>query len=177
MKNYNNEPFISTDLNLLKELDSISEKLHKNMITEGKSFIVKDILDKKKFNSFWDFEPHDENKYTKKEYKGIYAFASVTNGIVNFKYIGISQTIKRRFNAHTKRTTRQEASWAYLMIKKDLVEKTLKERESYIPIYQKEKIYPLRFTFFPIEDNMLLHIAEVYCVNKLHSYWNSFETH
>lgn len=51
------------------------------------------------------------------------------------------------------------------------------EAERIIPLVQKNYIYPCRFTFVLIPDNMLMHIAEVYCVNKLKAEWNSFETH
>jgi len=118
-----------------------------------------------------------DNNDSKNEFKGLYAFANVKNGVVDFQYIGISQTIRRRFNAHVRRTTRPEASWAYLMIKKDFPNLNKEERELKIPEYQKKIIYPQNFTFVLIDDNMLMHIAEVFCVNNLKSYWNSFETH
>jgi len=64
------------------------------------------------------------------------------------------------------------------MIKHELTDVETRElRELRIADFQKEHIHPLRFTFLPIEDNMLLHMAEAYCVNKLKVKWNSFETH
>jgi len=68
------------------------------------------------------------------------------------------------------------------MISRDFPKKkypnmTKEQREKKIPEYKKKYIHPLKYTFCPIDDNMFLHIAEVYCVNKLKAHWNSFETH
>lgn len=175
--NYKEEKYFDTSVKLLNELDVICQILIDNLKNNERSYIAEDIVNAK-FNDLWPYKPNKyDNKYSKKEFKGVYAFAVVDKNKINFKYIGISQTIRRRFSAHTKRTTRQEASWAYLMIKHDFPKLTLQQREKKIPEYQKKFIYPLKFTFCPVDDNMLLHIAEVYCVNKLKAYWNSFETH
>lgn len=178
-ENYKNEKYFDTSPKLLVELDRICEMLVKNLKTKGKSYTAEEIVKSKSFNALWDEKPNKlDNKYSKNEFKGVYAFASVDKqNKIDFMYVGISQTTRRRFSAHTKRTTRPEASWAYLMIKRDFPKLTKEQREKKIPEYQKKVIYPLRFTFCPIDDNMLLHIAEVYCVNKLKAFWNSFETH
>ena len=178
-ENYKGEKFFETSSKLLTELDAICETIVGNLKTKGKSYATEEIVEAKSFNELWQVKPNKhDNKYSTKEFKGIYAFASVDkNKKIDFKYIGISQTTRRRFSAHTKRTTRAEASWAYLMIKRDFPNMTKEQREMKIPEYQKKFIYPLRFTFCPVDDNMLLHIAEVYCVNKLKAHWNSFETH
>lgn len=57
------------------------------------------------------------------------------------------------------------------------LEKHKEKAAKIIPIVQKKYIFLCRFTFVLIPDNMLMHIAEVYCVNKLKAKWNSFETH
>lgn len=177
-QNYKGENYFDTSVKLLTELDIICNNLTDNIKKEGQSYIAADIVSAKSFNDLWQVLPNKyDNKYSRNEYKGIYAFATVVKNKVEFQYIGISQTIKRRFSAHTKRTTRQEASWTYLMIKRDFPNLSLEQREKKIPEYQKKYIHPLRFTFCLVDDNMILHIAEVYCVNKLKAYWNSFETH
>ena len=51
------------------------------------------------------------------------------------------------------------------------------ERQALIPELQNTLIKNCRFTFVTEDSNMLMHLAEVYCANKLKSYWNSFETH
>jgi hypothetical protein len=176
--NYKGEKYFETYAKLLSDLDKICETLINNLKTKGKSYTVQEIINAKSFNELWQETPNKhDNKYSKKEFKGVYAFATVEGNKIDFKYIGISQTTRRRFSAHTRRTTRQEATWAYIMIKKDFPNLDLKQREKKITEYQKKIIYPFRFTFCPVDDNMLLHIAEVYCVNKLKAYWNSFETH
>lgn len=176
--NYKGEKYFDTSFKLLDDLETICNTLIKNLKTKGRSYTSANIVKAKSFNELWQLEPNNcDNKFSKKEFKGIYAFAKVDQNRISFEYIGISQTIRRRFSAHTKRITRQEASWAYLMIKKNFAKLTAQQREKRIPEYQKKFIYPLKFTFCPIDDNMLLHIAEVYCVNKLQAYWNSFETH
>jgi GIY-YIG catalytic domain len=159
-------------------LDGICETLITNFRTRDKSYFVKDILQAKSFNSLWDVPPNNfDNKHSKNEYKGIYAFASVEKNEVDFLYIGISQTIKRRFGKHTTRNRKNEASWAYLMIKHDFSDLSIPDRQLKIPEYQQKIIYPVKFTFCLVNDNMLMHIAEVYCANKLKAEWNTFETH
>ena len=178
-KNYKDEKYFNTTINLLAELDKIAETLVQNFKTEGKSYPVQEILEAKSFEKLWQVQPNNHtNRNAKKEYRGVYAFATVDKDNINFEYIGISQTTKRRFKSHTKRTTSGESSWAYLMIKHENPNLTTRElRTEKIKEYQQKRIHPLRFTFCPVDDNMLLHIAEVYCVNKLKSHWNSFETH
>ncbi len=178
-QNYKGEKYFDTSTKLLTDLDSICETLVKNLKTKGKSYTAEEIVNADSFNDLWQVTPNKhDNKHSTKEFKGVYAFATVDNNKIDFRYVGISQTIRRRFSGHTKRTTRNDATWAYLMIKREHPElKSTQEREKKIPEYQKKIILPLRFTFCPVDDNMLLHIAEVYCVNKLNAYWNSFETH
>jgi hypothetical protein len=178
MNNYKGEKYFTCSPKLLKDLNAISKNLVENLRAKGKSYQVKEIINSKSFNELWNVIPKkSDNKHSRNEYKGIYAFAVVGKSKIDFKYVGISQTIRRRFTGHTKRKTRQAATWAYMMIKKDFPELSIKQRERKISAYQKTIIYPLQFTFYPIDDNMMLHIAEVYCVNKLKAFWNSFETH
>lgn len=175
--NYKGEKFHLDGMKLFKELDSICQSLKDNFKKSGKFHSVKSIMDSS-FNELWDLKPNNEdNKWSKNEFKGIYAFVQIKNGKVEFKYIGISQRIRNRFWEHTKRKRKSDASWAYLMSKEFNPGFSKLVAENKIPFYQKKHIHPLYFTFVPIDDNMLLHIAEVYCVNKLRSYWNTFETH
>lgn len=180
-ENYKREKYFDTSKELLNELNKICNTLLANLNSDSDSHKVSDINKRTKpFNDlFRNTKPNNPNgnKYSKKEFKGIYAFAEVKNNKVDFMYLGISQTIRRRFGGHTRGKTKLDASWAYLMIKHKHPNLSIIGREKKIPDYQKNDIYPLRFTFCPIDDNMLMHIAEVYCVNKLKAFWNTFETH
>ena len=176
-QNYKGEKYFEPET-LIHYLDNVCEALIANFQTNNKSYFVKDIIEANSFNNLWDESPNNfDNKHSKNEYKGIYAFADVVNGEVDFLYVGISQTIRRRFGKHTTRNRKNEASWAYLMIKHHFLELSIAERQLKIPEYQQKIIYPIKFSFCLINDNMLMHIAEVYCANKLKAQWNTFETH
>ena len=170
-KNYKDESFIKTGPALIYKLENIAFELQQNMKDSKSRFIASEILNtgKNAFHRLWpDVKPNNPyHKYSKNDFKGLYAFAIIKNGKINWQYIGVSQTIKRRFKGHTLRKTKNSATWAYLMCKS----------EENIHIKQKEIIHPCYFTFVKIDSNMLLHMAEVYCVNKFKSTWNSFETH
>ncbi|MBH8571184.1 hypothetical protein [Hymenobacter negativus] len=162
----------------MDQLDTICETLVNNLSTNNKSYTVEEIIKAKSFNKLWEHAPNTpDKKNSKNEFKGLYAFALVDKSGIDFMYVGISQRTRDRFSDHTKRKKRNYASWAYSMIKSSFPDLSKKEWEEKIPTYQKEHIYPLRFTFCPIDDNMLLHLAEVYSANKLKAKWNSFETH
>jgi hypothetical protein len=176
--NYKGEMYLDTSHTLLIKLDAICETLIHNLKTNGKSYIVEEIIKNKSFNKLWEHAPNTpDKKNSKKEFKALYAFATCDNDKIDFMYMGISQRTRGRFSDHTKRNKSKDASWAYLMIKHNYPLLTRVQRENKISEYQKKSIHHLRFTFYPIDDNMLLHLAEVYCVNKLKAFWNSFETH
>lgn len=169
--NYKGESFFATGPKLLNQLEAIASELQRNMKDPKRRFKASDILSIRtnSFKKFWpDIEPlNPEHKHSKDEYKGLYAFALIEKSKISWQYIGISQTIKRRFKGHTLRKSKNSASWAYLMARS----------EAEIPRTQEKFIHSCYFTFVQIKDNMLLHIAEVYCVNKFKAHWNSFETH
>jgi len=177
-KNYQDESFLETGNNLFNIVERICKDLNTKMKSE--SYQVKDIIriSKNRFITLWpNNEPNKlDNKHVKNEYKGIYAFATKSRqGTIDWQYIGISQTIKRRFRGHTTGKTKNDATWAYLMAKNS--NKTIKNPISKIEDFQLEHIYPCYFTFVKIDNDMLLHLCEVYCVNKLKSFWNTFKTH
>jgi hypothetical protein len=181
-KNYKGEEFLNTNIQLLNKLNELSEELLHNLTNDGKFQLVKDILDGKNFKSaFPKIEPNNfSNKHSKNEYKGIYAFARVKGKKVYFEYIGVSRTIKRRFYSHTSSYSPSSSSWINLMLKKDhqdFHKYGKNKKKDAIEKLRSKKIHPCRFTFLKIDDNMLLHMAEVFCVNSLHSFYNSFETH
>lgn len=181
-ENYKGEKYLDTSEELFIKLNEICEVLLDSFRNDKKSYPVAEIIKMKnyyQFNELWEHLPNiPDKKNSKNEYKGLYAFAHVENGDIDIMYIGISQRTRARFSDHTKKKKSKDASWAYLMIKHEISNLTTRElREVKIPDYQKEYIHPLHFTFYPIEDNMLLQMAEVYCVNKLKAKWNSFETH
>ncbi|MBS1552233.1 MAG: hypothetical protein JST15_09230 [Bacteroidetes bacterium] len=183
-KNYKEEEFLKTNIHLLNKLNKLSLELKHNLTNDGKFQFVKDILNVKNFNSlFPKIKPNNlSNKNSKNEYKGIYAFGIVENKELFIKYIGVSKTIRRRFYSHTSSNSNSSSSWINLMLKKKYPDlKSLEKNKQWLKEAIKEirlrEIYSCRFAFLNINDNMLLHIAEVFCVNKLHSLYNSFETH
>ena len=179
-ENYKGEKYLDLSGPLFTRLDALCEELISSLKTDQKSYAVADIIKTKPkdFNGLWEHLPNaPDKKSSKKEYKGLYAFAVVDGEQVDFMYIGISQRTRGRFTDHTKRRKSKDASWAYMMVKHAFPDLDRAAREARIADYQKELIHPLRFTFCPIDDNMLLHLAEVYCVNRLRVKWNSFQTH
>lgn len=176
-RNYKGESYFEHST-LFDYLNNLCEILEANMLSHENSYLVKDLLAAPDFNKRWQVTPNNPNNpRSKNEYKGIYAFASVMDAKVNFMYVGISQTIRRRFYKHTLRNRKNEASWAYLMAKHHHPDLSISDRQLKIPDYQRQNIHPIRFSFCLIDDNMLMHIAEVYCANRLRSHWNTFETH
>ena len=183
--NYKKESFINTGTSLLNDLDKLSRQLFKQLNTKGMYCNVNELLNDN-FNDFWDktgIQPNNyDNKHSKNEYCGIYAF-SIQRGNKTFvKYIGISKTIRRRFRMHTSRGSMESSSWTYLMLKEYYEIKKgqkIKGKKQKVDFIRKKEIYPCRFTFITIPPgkSMLLHLAEAFCVNKLHSKYNSFETH
>jgi hypothetical protein len=169
--NFKKEQYLLMDHTLIIELNRISDTLQQQMMDSKRRFKVSDIIStgKNAFHTLWpDIDPlNKDNKHSKREFKGLYAFATIAGKDIDWQYIGISQTIKRRFRGHVLRSNKNSATWAYLM------QKSIEE----IPRVQKEIIHPCYFTFVQVQDNVLLHMAEVFCVNKLRATWNSFETH
>ena len=97
-QNYKGEKYFDSIRKLIKDLDIICNALAKKFKSFEKSYTVSDIIKAKSFNSLWKVKPNKhDNKYSKKEFKGIYAFATVKNKKIEFMYIGISQTIRRRW--------------------------------------------------------------------------------
>lgn len=183
--NYKKERFINTGTSLLNKLEKLSKQLLKRLKTEGKYCKVSEMLNDN-FNDFWDkmgIQPNNyDNKHSKNEYCGIYAFSIQRGNKTYVRYIGISKTIRRRFRMHTSRNSMESSSWTYLMLKKHYKIKKgqkIKAKEEKVDFIRKKEIYPCRFTFvtIPPKKSMLLHLAEAFCVNKLHSKYNSFETH
>lgn len=179
-ENYNKEPYLDFSKDLFDRLDGICAALVLHFKTPGKSYPVSELISKAStFNTLWEYRPNSPGKKNAlTEFKGLYAFARVEGEEVDFSYIGISRRIKARFSQHVNPNGRKNtATWAYLMASHDFSGPDKAARETKIPEFQKSHIHPLRYTFYPIEDNMLLHLAEIYCVNKLRSNWNSFRTH
>jgi len=178
-RNFRKEHFIKTGAKLIKELDKIVNKLKFRMSSKKYSFSVKKLSKTKSINGLWNGNFNSTKKgHEHKDYAGIYAFAIMRKGVCEFQYIGISQTILRRFYDHTKLKPKNKASWAFLMAKhKYNLKHNLPNAEEMIPKVQEDFIRSCKFTFLPISNSMLMHIAEVYCVNKLKSKWNTFETH
>lgn len=172
--NYKGEAFAVDGSELFQNLEAIAAEVKSNLLSSERSFLVSHIIKEKYFNRvFINFLPNNlEHKHYRNEHNGLYAFATVENGEVDFKYIGISRTIKKRFFDHTKSKKHNNANWAFLMAQHGGEESPLLG----IPTKQLE-MHGMRFTFIHIENPYLRSMAEVYCANKFKSYWNSFDTH
>lgn len=180
--NYKEEPFLEINNDLQLRLDEIAERIKTQLITPGEYLVFNDHskFGRKEFKNFWkhvSINNENGNKYSKNEYKGIYAFGEVVNGDLRVLYIGISKTIRRRFFGHSTMKEKNAATWAYTILKHQNPQLSKEERQALIPELQNSLIKNCRFTFVKEDSNMLMHLAEVYCANKLKSYWNSFETH
>jgi hypothetical protein len=172
--NYKGETFIGGGQKLIDSLESIAGELKNNLLSNDKSFLVSEIIKEKNFNRvFIKIQPNFlEHKHYKNEHNGLYAFAIVDKRKVDFQYVGISKTIKKRFGDHVRSKKKNNANWAYLMaLNESNVDPILR-----IPKKQLE-MHGMRFTFIHIDNPNLRLIAEVYCANKFKSYWNSFDTH
>ena len=123
------------------------------------------------------------------------------NGSFKYLYTGITRSASQRLNDHINSADKGSATWAYLMVKEqvlkdeikkfhhrkdtDLNESEKKEKEELkdkikqaIKNKQKDCISKLLVTFIPIEnDNYFLSMLEPYVAAKLKCYWNSFKTH
>jgi hypothetical protein len=180
---FNGEEFLTINDKLNSELIEIANSLchqikenYLDLNTYKKKLYLKDYWKKELVNN------PDGNVHSKNEYFGIYAFATLEGDDVSFQYIGISQTIRRRFNGHMGSNDRGTATWAYRIARHKYKKKTPEECEKLIDKMREMYIKPCRFTFVPInrvnnDSHMFLHLAEVFCANYLKSYWNTFETH
>ncbi len=185
--NFKNEDFLTFDDQLLKDLKKIEDKIRLQFQTPGKHYPVAELLAHSgaKFFKMWDEQnfptyPKEPEKKTGKEYKGIYVFASEIDGQLHYEYVGISRGIRQRFQWHAMGTINNHATWAWLMLKqeKKVDSKTDKKLvKELLGKKQQEMIHHCRFTFVPIESDMMLHLAEIYCANHLQTHWNSFRTH
>lgn len=190
-RNYANEIFLPVDDQLWQALEGITARLRSQLETPDKHYPVQELLglstddflnkwDKGEFPSYKKVTPAK----TVDEYQGIYLFSLKVHDGWAHQYTGISRGIWQRFKWHASRTIINHATWAWLMIRNPLNEtekQALKADKPNIKqalkAKQAEAIYPCVFTFVPICDNMLMHLAEVYCANQLHCHWNSFRTH
>ncbi len=190
--NFKGEPFINTSKSIYGTLTEIANRLEEQIQNADESKIVSEVVEqirkKKNFQEIWRKEPNNvRTKNPKMEFKGIYLFAEKTDTEYKPVYVGISQTIGRRFRGHTMGGRKQYATWAYMMAK---FEHTHAKGGRYdkmvsVPvelemkwIREKQKwINGLRFTFLLMEDNTLMHLAEVFCSAHLKCKWNTFETH
>ncbi len=180
--NYKKEKFLRLNRKMMNDLDKLASGLKRNLRDPKKSLIVSELIGINNFNKAWsNIKPNNNtNAHSKNEFKGIYAFA-VNEGSFNVCYIGISRTIRRRFYDHANGQSENRSSWVFLMAKQKMKDKyvllTKSEKKALFKKIQKNKVHSCKFTFIAINDNMFMHLAEVYCVNKLHSFYNSFETH
>ncbi|MDB4655646.1 hypothetical protein OAE48_02255 [Flavobacteriales bacterium] len=133
---------------------------------------------------------HLSKKTDSKDFPGLYIFAERKDDKLETAYVGISRMVIQRLKQHTSYSDKSSATWAYLMAKfpngekvpvtdkKDAVQfkdkdaLTAKIKEQQVEMAKKYVV-----TYYPMDDNFLLHLAEPYVACALSAYWNSFETH
>jgi len=198
IRNYKNEIFYSVE-NIQDDMKAISKGLKDNFSsdiyipvkefgrgvknkTSLKNFI-KDIHNKQP--AYKTGKQKNEN-----DYSGIYLFASKKASDFIYQYVGISQQVISRLKQHVTFSNKSSASWAYMMAKVEHNRKnkfstditknnfeTTEDAKNAI-LKQQEKIAEDFFvTYYPVDDNFLLHKVEPYVACDLKCYWNSFETH
>lgn len=190
--NFKGEPFLDTSEPIYRRLTDIALLLTEQLKDDAKSKIVSEVTGLIKmgdsFEEIWGVEPNNKReKNPKREFKGIYLFAEKTVDGYKPVYVGISQTIGRRFRGHTMSDRKQNATWAYMMAKFEHTHSLTGKYDKMVSvpkaleqkwITEKQKwIKDLRFTFYLIDDNTLMHLAEVFCSAHLKCKWNTFETH
>ena len=149
IENYKGEKYIDTSVALIQQLDDICDHLINNLKTEGYSYTVEEIVKAEHFNKLWKMPFDSTHKIPiRPRYKGIYAFVSVVDFSINFKYMGASRNISRRFQGQLKSHRSVDATWAYLMAQTQYPELNKYDQEDKIKEIQAQIIYPLRFTFF-----------------------------
>jgi hypothetical protein len=183
-ENYRQEKYLTIDQNLLNELQVVELKIREQMKTPGMHYPVAELLlhPGKAFFKMWDaqvFKTYTKGEDKKKvdEYRGIYVFATKKDGDLHYDYVGISRGIRQRFQWHVSGTIKNHATWAWMMLKEDgkVNSKTSKEEiKKCLKTQQEDVINHCLFTFVPIETDMMLHLAEIYCANHLRTHWNSF---
>jgi hypothetical protein len=181
--NFKSEKFLRlNNTQLFNQLEDIALKLKSQLSTPG-NFIVYDKQPKLAIKKFNEYFPHvtpnnpEGNKYSQNEYRWIYAFGHKKNGSIEILYVGISQTMKRRFFQHTRWKQHSTATWAYLVASHRNPSESKNARKEIIPEIQTEIMRCARYTFVQLDCNMLMQLAEVYTANKLKAFWNTFKTH
>ena len=123
------------------------------------------------------------------DHSGIYLFATKEDSVFNYEYVGISQQVITRINQHTCHKNKSSATWAYLMAKyndnishgrvSDVTKNNLSKKRISEAIYNEQLAMNEKYyvTFFPVDDNFLMHLVEPYIASALGCFWNSFETH
>lgn len=187
--NFKGERFLTIDHQLLRTLEGIEARIRSQFEIPGKHYKVEELLKHSgsKFFKLWDeqeFPPYQ--KETEMEYRGIYVFANEKDNGWVYQYVGISRGIRQRFQWHVTGTIINHATWAWLMVegKDELKQEKILDPQAYkqkvkalLKAKQAEIIHPCKFTFVPINSDMLMHLAEVYCANHLSTHWNTFRTH
>lgn len=130
------------------------------------------------------FECNSTNrKYSGKEIKGVYVLVNETNKPY---YVGISQTIIRRLKQHVFGKSHNHATLTYLIAKHDyqnVEDKVYIGARSDLQYFTKhregiqEKLRNSRVLIKEIDNNFVMHAAEVYLACHYKCYWNCFETH
>lgn len=193
--NYKNIPFPADTDFLIKSCKSIVSDIEAMLHPQSpKKFYLSDFYQQNGTGNqaFRNKLRHEFNlnstnkKYNGKEIKGLYVFAEEVNGIAQPFYVGISQTVIRRLRQHVFGTGHNQATLAYLMArteynrienkpysgKREDLEYFINHRARY-----QSEIRKARFAIKEINDDYLLHMAEVFVACHFKSKWNSFETH
>jgi hypothetical protein len=171
-------------------MQKISSALKDNFISGKYIISVSDFLrDKEKLTKLIK-KINVNHMYSPENQKGIYLFAKKGKNDFSFKYVGISKQVISRLKQHICSLDKGSATWAFLMAKYDynkknnLIEEITKnnfkskdEIKNEIKKQQDKIAKDYFVTYYPVENNFLLHMVEPYVACDLECYWNSFETH
>lgn len=181
------------------ELNTIVEQIKSNF-EHGECVPVSDFARKstnkhtlvKMVASNYDLHENHLSKERKGgDYPGIYVFAEKqADSGFRYVYVGISRMVIQRLSQHLNYTDRRCATWAYLMARyPDVAGHPIRDKRSArsfdspkelkeaIEAQQADMAKRYWVTYYPIDDNYLLHLAEPFVACTLKAYWNSFKTH
>ena len=197
-KNYKGEAFYSVS-HIEAKLEKIADGLKKNLDRDrsvdvalfargtknDKSFaeLVKSIYSEQR-----EFVTGKEKK--EGDHSGLYLFATRTKTGFEYQYVGISQQVIARVSQHVRHSAKSSATWAFLMAKvshnqkigqpEQLATNNFKSKTELKRAIEDEQLGLIRdcvVTYFPVDDNFLMHLVEPYIACALGCFWNSFETH
>lgn len=119
-----------------------------------------------------------DNPNNKNEYKGLYVFGELINGITTPVYVGISRTIYRRLRQHGFGKKHNECTLAYNIAK--LNTDFNKERSEFcenLLALERENMQNFKVALYEVKEDFNLYFHEVAIAAILQTKYNTFKTH